>query len=357
VTITTDDARLDQLAGLWRHFAASEAGPYSPLYAAIGRGVAEDRELLALVVETPPETHLPIFLMAAAHHLVLGGIDHELGDVYAGRSTADPFVAFRDLCLSNRAAIGDVLATRRIQTNECGRSALLALALDEVATRCGPIAALVDAGASAGLNLRYDRYHLDYGAAGSLGDPTSAVRIPCELRGRAALPTAAPAIPVRVGLDRNPIDVTDDDDRRWLLACVWPDTGRLERTASALAIAAADPPDVRPGDIVDDITPLVDGVGGTGLVCVVTSWAAGYLSPAQRAGFIDALRDAATRRPVAWLSLEAPGTVDLFERPADPGTFEIEPSVIGLARFDDGQVGGEALALVHPHGKAYEWLV
>jgi hypothetical protein len=247
------------------------------------------------------------------------------------------------------------MARRQIQTNECGRSAVIALALSEVETRVGTPEVLVDAGASAGLNLLYDRYHLDYGSLGSLGDAASAVRVPCEVRGREQLPDGVPDIARRVGIDRTPVDVTDPEDVRWQLACVWPDTGRLDRTAAALAIAATAPPEVRAGDMVDALVPTIESMTGDGLVCVVTSWAYAYLRRRDRARFVEAVRQAAAARPVVWLSLEGAGVVDLFEPPEPSGPWAIAPSVVGFVTFGRAGSHADALALTHPHGSAFAW--
>lgn len=54
-------------------------------------------------------------------------------DVYAGRSSADPGPLFIDLCLERRDELHELLATRQVNTNEVGRSAILGPALTTVA--------------------------------------------------------------------------------------------------------------------------------------------------------------------------------------------------------------------------------
>src|SRR5436190_361975 len=77
--------------------------------------------------------------------------------------------------------------------------------------------------ASAGLNLGCDRYLLDYGPAGTSGPADAAVRIECTVRGgRPPIAPRLPEIAARLGLDRSPIDLTDERDARWMLACIWP---------------------------------------------------------------------------------------------------------------------------------------
>jgi len=233
------------LAELWRYFTTESFGGYSPLYAALGRGIAEDPELIQLTIDAgTPAARFPLVLMAAVHELVLTDAAPELSAVYAewrdGPAPTDPFPTFRAAALDHRDALLARMATETTQTNEVGRSSLIGLALAQVAGDWAEWG-LVEAGASAGLNLRYDRYLLDFGAAGTVGDPASPVRIETRPIGPLDVPASLPVPVDRVGLDRDPIDLRDDAARRWLLACTWPDTGRMERTAAAHEIVR--PPD------------------------------------------------------------------------------------------------------------------
>ena len=54
----------------------------------------------------------------------------------------------------------------------------------------------------------------------------------------------------RAKLDLDLLDVTSDDEVRWLSCLVWPDEGdRAERLAAAVAAASRDPPAVHHGDL------------------------------------------------------------------------------------------------------------
>jgi hypothetical protein len=107
-----------------------------------------------------------------------------------------------------------------------------------VASRFDRPLALIDVGASAGLNLRCDSYRIEYGSFGATGPADSPVRIECTVEGgRPPIAPRLPPIVSRIGIDRAPIDLENTDDVRWLLACVWPDSGRLERTAASIRLA------------------------------------------------------------------------------------------------------------------------
>jgi hypothetical protein len=90
---------------------------------------------------------------------------------------------------------------------------------------------------------------------------------------------------------------------------------------------------------------------------VMTTWVVAYFSPEQRAGFRDALAAASASRPVAWISAETHGVVDLIPSegiPSDPGGMEW--SELGLVVFRNGEPQtAELLGCVHPHGSHLDW--
>ncbi len=347
--------RADELGRLWAWFAEHQYRGYSPLYERIAVAVSTSEEVLDLLLEAPPEAHLPPVLLASVHYLLLDGFDHPLADVYAGRDGADPGPLFVDLCRAERHELLGLLGFRRVQTNDCGRSALLGPGLTWLAARVpGPLA-LLDVGASAGLNLVADRYRLDYGEHGSTGPSDSPVRIRCDVVG--GHPPIAPALPAfvtRAGLDRSPVDLTDPDDARWLLACVWPDTGRLERTAASIHLAQESLPTVHAGDAVEDLPRLLDGLDPGTTAVVVNTWSYSYFGGEQRRAYVDALSEASRQRPVAWLVGDDRSV--LSEAPVGSDDAGGADNVLAAAIFGHGdQTAGQVLASVHQHGAWLDW--
>jgi hypothetical protein len=344
----------EDLAQMWAWFS-THCEATSPLYARISAAIAGDREILAFVRAAPPAAHLPPALLAAVHYLVLQGTDHPLAEVYAGRSGADPGPLFLDFFRRHREAIGAILAVRHIQTNECGRSAVIGPALTWLASRLPGPYALIDVGASAGLNLLCDRYRLDYGGHGATGPVDSPVVVGCRVQG--GLPPIAPWLPPiasRLGIDRSPIDLSDPDDARWLLACVWPDTGRLAHTAAAIAMGRADPPSVIAGDATTTLPAVLAQLPAGAVAVVVTTWAFAYLSLEARQEFMEILDVASQQRDIAWLSAEGQGTVESLPA-GQVAADEDMPNVLGAVLFQRGARQVHLLAYVQEHGAWIDW--
>ena len=125
------------------------------------------------------------------------------------------------------------------QTNEIGRSAALLFGHAEIAKRTGLPLALLETGASAGLNLLFARYAFDFSAF-TWGNAASPVKIRCEFRGNpVALPESIAVNDIR-GCDLKPVDASDPKARARMLAYIWPDqTERLLRAAAALELSGA----------------------------------------------------------------------------------------------------------------------
>src|SRR5690348_11065781 len=137
------EATVDRLSGVYARFAAHEARGRSPLYEELARGVAEDRQLLLLLVALPEVKQQPNLLFAAVRYVC--GI-------------AEGWEQFRGWVLERRDEVMDVIRTRRTQTNEPARCATL---LPLLARLPQPLA-LLEVGAAAGLCLLPDCYAYDF---------------------------------------------------------------------------------------------------------------------------------------------------------------------------------------------------
>ena len=208
-------------------------------------------------------------------------------------------------------------------------------------------------GCSAALNLNVDRVALAYSDGTTLGDPASPVRMESTVRGRAPIPAwAMPEVVTRSGIDLEPLDVTGPDDARWLRACLWPEQReQAERLDAEMALAATAPPLLLRGGAAELLPDAVACVPANALPVVITTWALAQFSDEARLRFLDRLDEAATRPPVAWVSVEGVGIA-----PAIPSLGDRRGSghsIIGLAVFEHSALRAEVAGRYWSRGR---WL-
>jgi hypothetical protein len=215
---------------------------------------------------------------------------------------------------------------------------------------------LIDVGASAGLNLLCDRYRIDYGTHGATGPDDSPVKIACRIvSGHPPIAARLPPFASRVGIDRSPIDLTDPDDARWLIACVWPDTGRLDHTKAAITLAQSDPPRVIAGDATPTLAEVITGLDEGAVAVIMTTWAFAYLRIEDRKEFMMLLDRESQTRDIAWLSAEAAGIVEPFADQAAPDDDQGTSNILGAILFKGGVRHPQVLGYVQEHGGWIDW--
>jgi len=281
---------------------AAACGDRTPLSRSLLRAAADDAErggpvaaLLAPYVERPAADAPALRFLAAIHYLVLEGALPELAPYYPSVGGTEPVEGAWPVLRRILAERPDDVAARLaapVQTNETGRAAVLYAGLTVLAYRTGLPIRLLELGASAGLNLRADRFGYRI-AGGVYGDPASPLVLAEPWQGTPPVP---PRTPVRVverrGCDPNPLDPTDPEHRRRLESLVWADQlDRLERLRAALSVAERVPAPVdRAADTAAWLADrLSEGTSGT-LTVVWHSVVKGYVdADAWRA--VDALLD------------------------------------------------------------------
>jgi hypothetical protein len=289
----------------------------SPLYAGLLDRAADDVEaggpaadLLRGHEDDPADSVLPLRLMGAVHRRVLEGQLSELGPYLAPNVLAeDAWGPFRDALAEDKGAIRELL-DRPVQTNEVGRCAGLLPGFLEVATATALPLRLLEVGASAGLNLRWDRYRYESDDF-RWGDPLAPVRLGFNLRGSPP-GSAEPEIAERRGCDRRPLDPLGEEGRLTLLSFVWADQEeRLHRLRAALEMARETPVAVEKTGAAEWVSKrLAERREGVATV-VFHSIVMQYLERDEREEFERALlaagEEASDRSPLAWLRMEPAG--------------------------------------------------
>jgi hypothetical protein len=365
---------LDLVRHRLRGFAEQEAAGVSPLYEHLASKAADDPEIAGLLTAAPQQFAHPTLLLAAAHRLLQAEPFHELSSYYpslGGTYGVDErtWPVFRDFLLQRADRARELVSSRTTQTNEVRRAALLFPAVAAAAKQAGGPIGLLEVGTSAGLLLGLDQYGYRYQTeqAGQIvaGPTKSPLGLHCalELAPGAELPKLPKALKVaaKVGLDRAPADLSDEDSYAWLEACIWADQPeRLRLFGVAAAVQRKAPPRFLAGDAVDDLAKAAALVPDELPLVVITSTVLPYLSEERRLQFLEQLTGLGSTRPVWWVSHEAygAGLKHLLPEREDlrPAAGRPAFGVLGLVRWTDGRPEARALAKTGFHGQRLEWL-
>lgn len=364
-----DPAALRKLLDEFRRFGRHEIPPQgSPVYAALCEALADDPPRAAIAFHARSGFLGPLIVLAAVHHLLLSGTEHRLASYYpsvSGDGARPPddglYPAFSDFVDAHRERLERIIASHSTQTNEARRTVVTLPALGMIQRQAAAPIALLEAGASAGLNLLPDRYGYTVGGVAT-GDPLSAVQVDCAVEGDLR-PPLPPRLDVawRLGLDLNPLDVRDPETRAWLRALVWPEhRDRLALLDAALRVARHDPPLVVRGDLVDDLPALIAQAPREAALVVAATWVLAYLEPQRRREFVAMLagRAVAEQRTIWLVAGEAESVVASLEVGIGAEPEEgFGGSTLSLHRFNaDGVREHTMLAATHPHGRWIRWV-
>jgi hypothetical protein len=288
--------------------------------------------------DEPSTAALALRFMASVHRLVLDETLPTLAKHYPSTGgdgdaeTAWPF--FRQALVDQQTTISELIS-HGCQTNEVGRSAALLGGFLEVAHLSRLSLRLLEIGASAGLNLLWDKYRYE-SLEGAWGDQSSPVRFVNAFDVPPPLNRNADVVS-RKGCDLNPIDATSDDGALSLRSFVWADQlVRLGLLDGAIQVAHAMRVQVERMDAASFLDrELAHPVRGVATV-VFHSVFIQYVEEIERHRMLNAIDEAQSRStpqaPIYYLRME----------PGD-ATFEI--------RLDD-----EVLGVSRAHGTGVVWL-
>ena len=311
----------DTIARRLRRQAESCLRLGSPFYSTLLEQAADDVlrggpcwAVLAGHEADPPGSVIALRFMGGVHRLVLEGRAPELARYYpsvGGNARPDPvWPVFRDTVAQHREALRELMG-HAVQTNEVGRCAALLGGFLLVARQTGLPLRLLEIGASAGLNLRWDSYRYETEGAG-WGDPDSPVRIDIELPEQRLPFDIRAEVVERRGCDALPVDPCSAEGRLTLMSYIWADQlQRFERLQGALEVARKVPVVVEQADAPDWLATQLDNVAIERATVVFHSIVMQYLTEAGRERVQQILeqagRSATVDAPLAWLRMEPDG--------------------------------------------------
>jgi hypothetical protein len=336
------------LVSLFRGQARWCARLGSPIYAHLLEKAAADLETGGPILRAiepylgePVNFAHHLRLLGATHRLALTGEAPRLAAHYpttGGDGDADAaWKAFAELVAEREIKLG-----QPVQTNEVGRAAALLGGFTTVAERTGLGLRILEIGASAGLNLRWDRFRYEAGHW-AFGDSASPARIPCEYEGG---PPPLPAnvwVMDRAGCDSSPIDATSDDGALTLESFIWPEqVERLELLRAAIEVARRTPVTLDQASAPDWLDAQLARERGGSATVVFHSIMWGYMTDDDRAHITRTMSEAGERatpsEPLAWLRME-------------PGADQADVTLTTWPGFDE-----RVIAHAGYHGRPVRWL-
>jgi hypothetical protein len=289
----------------------------SPFTGALLDAMGDDLEANGVVADllldwpgNPRADAVSLRLAGALHFAVLTRRDPALAALYPQANpnwrmeTVWPFArAF----LAREQAFVRAFLESAPQTNEARRAIALMPGFLHLAAQFGLPLALLELGASAGLNQVWDRFH--YVTPDWTWGPANGPRIDTEWRGAPPHVEQQPIVWSRRACDLRPIDLEDETARARLKSYVWPDqTDRLERLDGAVAEARAVGVKVEPADAADWVAERLQTLTPGATTVVFHSVFYQYPPHEKRIAIAEAIEEAGARAspdaPLAWLRYE-----------------------------------------------------
>ena len=290
----------------------------SPLYADLLSRSALDVEaggpcwrVLEEHANDSPGLAVALQFMGAVHRLVLENKAPELAPYYPSVGGTLPaqesWPAFRGTVDKNTAVLRS-LVKLPVQTNEVARSCALAGGFLLIARETRLPLRLLEIGASAGLNLRWDQYWYQAGPS-EWGNPRSTIRFENAFSEGGPPFDVTARIAERRGCDRDPLDPSHLDTELALGAYVWADqVERLRRLRAALEIARQVPAPLDAADAADWLGAALCGAAPGAATVVFHSIVMPYLGDRGGKRVHEILQQAGSRAtcdaPLAWLRME-----------------------------------------------------
>ena len=337
----------------------------SPLYGAFCERILDDPNLQSLVAEAPPGQPFTHLLFAAAHDLVLKDPKTPLAAYYASvcaapkRDVQGAFEAFRDFCRERREEIVVTMKRRTVQFTVAGRAAFVLPAVAYVARLAGEPLSFIDIGCSAGLMTSFDRYSYDFGEDGRIGDRTDLTIGSFRfIGGMPAFLRHVPRINERVGIDLNPVDPTDPDERRWIDALCPPDmVEERNQLCAALDFRARTSLPVIKGDALLALPRLFASIPDP--ICVLASHCL-YQWPRDARDALDMeFRKASDARSLYRITIDHPAALGApYAEPVFPANENEAPIAheAVLTVYRDGDSSSTLLGRYDSFGRRGRWL-
>ncbi|HEV3187770.1 MAG TPA: DUF2332 domain-containing protein [Acidimicrobiales bacterium] len=276
-----------------------------PFYTALLHELERDTLALELLASVRLEQRNPMLILAA---LQLAGLRGHpvLGPIY-DRARLGHIEDMEAAALSVLGVVHDTPELvrselwRSTQTNEPGRSAILQVLVAELVGQTFEEVNLIEVGTSAGINLCFDQFPV------RTKDDGNALTLICDDLTSIDRTRKMPSVKSRVGIDPHPLDLSNEEDRLWLKACLWPEERRRHERLDAIVAARPSWPSVTEltGTALERLDDAFDEGDANAMTIVVNTWVAFYFTPDEQLAYFNEMSRRCREGNVAWISMES----------------------------------------------------
>src|SRR5699024_9274040 len=144
------------------------------------------------------------------------------------------------------------------------------------------------------------QYSYSYGTDKIFGDVNSKVHITSEVKGELPeIPSSAPPVTHKIGLDLNIPNLNDDEEYRWLKSLIWPEhKERLRLFDDAVELFKKQPPNLIEGDGVSLIEAIAKEIPSDQAICIFHTHVANQLPKDVKLDLLNKIEDIGKEREV-----------------------------------------------------------
>jgi hypothetical protein len=263
--------------------------------------------------------------------------------------------AFQDFCRARRDEIIATLSNTTVQTTFADRCATILPAITWVADAIGEPLNLIEIGCSAGVLLTLDKYAYAYEGHAPIGAKDAPLTFSTAILGNP--PLRIPQIASRTGLDLRPLDARKADERRWLIAQIFPEyREQREQLDVALDVVAATDIRMVRGDALETLSGVLAASDDS--VCIFHSICLSYWTAEAKAE-LDALLSSASLggRTIYRVGSEPSARFSAWNKGNNRAQGEKPPASgeITIVRYAGGEMEGRIVA-TNGIGLPFAWL-
>jgi len=309
-----------------------------PYYSALEYRLAASPAACQILIDVRPTQRNPMLVFAILQWHALNGVS-PLSELYQSFPQWEP-TQWADAVvqvLEERPSLIAQETHRSTQTNEINRTAALCALLGSLRIRGVSDIHLIDVGSSMGFNL-----YPDFAEVVTEGPPSHPGQLETEVTSRHPVSFAPPTIHRRIGIDMNPLDPSNEEDVKWIAACLWPEqSARLARFQHYIEQVVTWPTaEIHHGDANELIEDIVRELGPGPVPVIFHSWVLAYLSQQDQQRWRSTM-DRLVANGAIWISFESPFATSGLSLPH--------------AEEPEGALGSVQMVVAMPHEAPEHW--